>query len=194
MRHGRSLADDENKIEGKYDSPLTDIGINQARKTICRFSDYGYKFKTIFCSTLQRSYKTAEIINEFYNVEIVKSELLNERDNGILAGLEKRKANLQFPLNNDRTPFCYFPKKSGENLILLQSRALQALDLISRYDEGEYLIVSHGGTLNALLRVIMNIPNPTLGSGVVFEFKDNGFIEIDFHKDKYKWSIKRFEN
>ncbi len=26
LRHGRSLADDENKFEGRYDSPLTEIG------------------------------------------------------------------------------------------------------------------------------------------------------------------------
>lgn len=31
LHHGRSLADDERKVEGSYDSPLTDIGRKQAR-------------------------------------------------------------------------------------------------------------------------------------------------------------------
>ena len=33
LRHGRSLADDEYKHEGRYDSPLTDIGKQQAETT-----------------------------------------------------------------------------------------------------------------------------------------------------------------
>ena len=33
LRHGRSQADDEERYEGRYDSPLTDIGIEQARST-----------------------------------------------------------------------------------------------------------------------------------------------------------------
>ena len=32
LRHGRSLADDENVHEGSYDSPLTDVGFSQANK------------------------------------------------------------------------------------------------------------------------------------------------------------------
>ncbi len=31
LRHGRSRADDENVIEGRYDSPLTETGQAQAR-------------------------------------------------------------------------------------------------------------------------------------------------------------------
>jgi len=34
MRHGRSRADDENVHEGRYDSPLTEIGRAQIRQRV----------------------------------------------------------------------------------------------------------------------------------------------------------------
>ena len=32
LRHGRSKADDERKHEGRYDSPLTEVGKEQAKR------------------------------------------------------------------------------------------------------------------------------------------------------------------
>ncbi len=38
LRHGRSRADDENLIERRYNSPLTEIGRNQAREEMKTWS------------------------------------------------------------------------------------------------------------------------------------------------------------
>jgi 2,3-bisphosphoglycerate-dependent phosphoglycerate mutase len=194
LRHGRSLADDENKIEGRYDSPLTETGSAQAKATITRLQALHYNFSAIFCSTLQRSRRTAEILNEYYQIPIISSNLLDECDNGVLAGLERQTADQRYPLVGEKTPLAYFPDDSGENGLLLQARALQALDLLCKQTEGEYLVVAHGGILNALVRVIMNIPLPTLGSTTVFQFTDNGFMELDLHKNNYRWIVRRLEN
>jgi len=192
LRHGRSLADDEEKFEGRYDSPLTDVGINQAKNIKIIFAELKYDFDAIITSTLKRAMQTAEIINEEYKVPIIKSDLLIERDNGVLAGLKRKDADLIYPIPINITPFSLFPNKSGESLVLLQSRALLAIEFIIRKSPGRYLIVSHGNFLNAMIRVILEISNPNNDSGCIFQFKDNSYLEIDYYEDKHKWIIKKF--
>jgi len=192
LRHGRSLADDEEKIEGRYDSPLTDVGIDQAKSTKIVFSELKYEFDAIITSTLKRAMQTAEVINEKYKVPIIKCDLLIERDNGVLAGLKRKDADLKYPIPIDITPFSLFPDRSGESLILLQSRAMLAIEFIIRNSPGRYLIVSHGNFLNAMIRVILGISNPNNESGCIFNFEDNSYIEMDYFEEKNKWIIKRF--
>jgi len=192
LRHGRSLADDEEKMEGRYDSPLTDVGIEQANFTRKIFSELNYNFDAIISSTLKRALKTAEIMSEEYKIPIIKCDLLIERDNGVLAGLKRKDADLRYPIPINTTPFSLFPNQSGESLMFLQSRALNAIEFIIRNSPGHYLIVSHGNFLNAMIRVILGIPNSINDSGCMFQFKDNSYLEIDYFEDKHKWIIKRF--
>ena len=44
--------------------------------------------------------------------------------------------------------------------------------------DGAYLIVAHGGILNAAMRMILGIPLPVNWSGSSFAFRDLGFIEL----------------
>ncbi len=193
LRHGRSLADDENKIEGRYDSPLTEIGIRQADEISMFLRDAQYKFDSIISSPLARAYATAQIINHHYNVPLVVTDLLMERDNGVLAGLERSEADQKFPKTVKQTPLSYFPNNSGENLVLLHSRALVALDFILKREPGHYLVVSHGNFLNALIRTILGIPIPTSQAGSFFRFKDNGFIEFEYYENENRWIMERMK-
>ena len=95
LRHGRSLADDEGKHEGLYDSPLTEIGIRQA-KNIAEILK-SYDFDLIISSPLKRALQTAEIISKTLNIEIEVNDLFKERDNGILAGLTFEEAEIKYP-------------------------------------------------------------------------------------------------
>lgn len=193
LRHGRSLADDENRFEGRYDTPLTDVGLLQAKETARKFKNSGYIFDAIITSPLLRALKTAEIINLEYQVPLIISDKLVERDNGILAGLERTKADFLYPLSEKNTPLIYFPNRSGENLVLLQARALTALNFILQHNVGNYLIVSHGNFLNALVRVILEIPNPINRSGCLFRFTDNGHMVFDYYEDDHRWIMQRLE-
>ncbi|HSO12621.1 MAG TPA: phosphoglycerate mutase family protein [Anaerolineales bacterium] len=44
MRHGRSRADDEGVHEGRYDSPLTEIGRSQVERLGILWKDQGIRF------------------------------------------------------------------------------------------------------------------------------------------------------
>ncbi len=193
LRHGRSLADDEKKHEGRYDSPLTAVGIEQAKATLQEFLKQDFKFDAIFTSTLIRAQKTAEIMNEGFNVPIIKSELFMEKDNGVLAGMTREEAALKYPKASFVTPFSYLADGSGENLVLLQARALQSIDFVLKHQPGRYLIVSHGGFINALLRAILGIQPPINNSGVIFQFRDNGYVELDYFTNEHLWIVRSFK-
>jgi 2,3-bisphosphoglycerate-dependent phosphoglycerate mutase len=51
LRHGRSRADDEEVHEGRYDSPLTNVGRSQVQARVQEFLSRGFHFDKIFSST-----------------------------------------------------------------------------------------------------------------------------------------------
>lgn len=64
IRHGRSLGDDENRVEGGgWDAPLTEVGPEQASKLATRLRDEGYQFDLLYSSLLIRTRKIAELIS-----------------------------------------------------------------------------------------------------------------------------------
>ena len=65
VRHGRSRADDEGVHEGRYDSPLTEVGRNQAQQRALYFLQKGFVFDRIITSPLQRAAECARIRNNF---------------------------------------------------------------------------------------------------------------------------------
>ncbi|WBW96487.1 histidine phosphatase family protein [Oceanirhabdus sp. W0125-5] len=173
-RHGQSVADIENRLEGKADFPLTELGIEQAEK-LARWLKFKYKFDDIYSSPLKRASKVAEIIGEKFEKEITYDERLKEMDNGVLAGLLREEADRLYPLpEGGRKYYEHIP--DGESLIELRARAEHFFaELIhSRDFEKEnkrILIVSHGGLISMLYRAFLNLPVDT---GVWLSTGDTG--------------------
>ena len=59
-RHGKTLMNTLDRVQGWCDSPLTDEGIRVARHLGYGLDDV--KFRTTYCSDLRRTYQTAQII------------------------------------------------------------------------------------------------------------------------------------
>ncbi len=194
LRHGRSLADDEKKCEGRYDSPLTEVGKNQAKKTAEYFIKNKIKFDKIITSPLVRAKETAQIINELQEVELIEEPLLMEKDNGILAGELLEDVPVKFPEPKWKSPFMYPPQNTGENFVELHARAGFALSKIISLNEGRYLIVSHGAFLNALVRNMFGINYQIDKSGVVFRFPDNGLIHLKYDETCHRWVLYSFNH
>lgn len=79
--HGTSLDNENHLASGHYDVALSPLGEKQAKELGQRYKDE--TFDAVFCSDLQRSYKTAEIAfgDRF---PIIKDERLRECDYGDL--------------------------------------------------------------------------------------------------------------
>ena len=191
LRHGRSLADDEKKCEGRYDSPLTEEGERQARKRAELFLAEDRTYDSIRCSTLSRARRTAEIFGEVLGLTVIPDPVWMEANNGGLAGLTFAEARERFPIPDFYGPFDHMAE-TGESSYELRARAETALQSIVDLPDGRYLIVSHGGILNETLRAICSIPVTVNFSGVSFSFGDTSHIDVSYQKSRHKWSIREF--
>lgn len=193
MRHGRSMADDEEKHEGRYDSPLTSLGKEQALKRAELFKEEGLKFDKIISSPLVRALETAQIIEKVLGSKVETNSDLMEMDNGAMAGLTFKEALIKFPIPKFQNPYNRMANGTGESPWQLQARAIYALEKILQREEGKYLVVAHGGILNAILRTIVGAQPPVNNGGLYFDFGDTGFIKTVYVKDKNLWVIRKFE-
>jgi 2,3-bisphosphoglycerate-dependent phosphoglycerate mutase len=191
MRHARSRADDENVHEGRYDSPLTETGREQVRARAQDFAAQGYKPDLIIASSLIRARESAEIIGAALNVPVEVDSDWMEFNNGPLAGLSLEEADARYPRPAFRGP--YEPLHgTGESELEFHSRVGHGLEKIIRHGAGSYLVVSHGGSLNAALRVALGIPYPVNETGVWFHFDDTSYARLIYRLNRHVWIFKEF--
>jgi len=87
VRHGETEWNKSHVVMGQKDSPLTELGIEQAKTTATKLKDVN--FDLIISSDLPRAYKTAEIIKSERPLIVETSELLRERNYGHFQGRPK---------------------------------------------------------------------------------------------------------
>jgi 2,3-bisphosphoglycerate-dependent phosphoglycerate mutase len=61
---------------------------------------------------------------------------------------------------------------------------------VIRRGPGRYLVVAHGGILNAALRHVVGAPVPLNGQGIWFEFDDTGFFETSYSPGNHRWMMR----
>ncbi|WP_198297122.1 histidine phosphatase family protein [Deinococcus sp. DB0503] len=179
LRHGRSRADDEGVHEGRYDSPLTEVGRVQAQALAEYWRTHPPGFDLAFCSTLARAHETARIITDMLGVPLRPDDLWREWDNGPLAGLPRDEALHRFPLPAFRHDLDPFTIDGGESQAAIRARALLALERVWQTGVTNVLLVSHGGFLNSVLRELTGA-----GRGW-FAFGDTGFATVELSRTSH---------
>lgn len=91
LRHGESTWNRENRFTGWTDVPLTELGVEEAKKAGRTLKKEGFVFDIVFTSVLKRATDTTDIVLKEMNLKIpVESTWrLNERHYGALQGLNK---------------------------------------------------------------------------------------------------------
>ncbi|HEX3023459.1 MAG TPA: histidine phosphatase family protein [Lachnospiraceae bacterium] len=145
VRHGETDWNVERRFQGKEDIELNETGIKQAH--ICGEALSGNQFATILTSPLLRAKRTAEIIGTYMDqTKVVIDERLIERDFGVVSGMlpKDREAYLASGKETYMEPFEH-----------VTTRLMEALKEYQRtYAGKDILLVSHGGTINAILHVL----------------------------------------
>ena len=192
LRHGRSRADDEGVHEGRYDSPLTELGRAQVRKRAQDFGQRGFQFDLIIASTLQRANETARIIGSTLGVAVQDDLDWMEWDNGPLAGMPFDVAEERYPKPDFRTP--YMPLAgSGESGWDIYNRAARAIQKLVQRGPGSYLVVAHGGILNTALHTMLGaIPTVNL-QGFAIAFGDTGYVRLAYYPGEHHWVLLEFK-
>ncbi|MGN1208302.1 MAG: histidine phosphatase family protein, partial [Christensenellales bacterium] len=80
MRHGTTIWNEKGITQGRSQNRLSKTGIELAKERAKEYANT--KFDVIVCSPLMRTVQTANIMNKFHNVKILKDERLLEIDQG----------------------------------------------------------------------------------------------------------------
>jgi 2,3-bisphosphoglycerate-dependent phosphoglycerate mutase len=172
VRHGQSVADIENRFEGRADFELTELGIEQAKRA-ADWIHSNYKPDYIISSPLKRARKTADFIGNKCNVDISIDEEIMEWNNGLLAGLKREEGMRKYPLPpGGRKPHDTFAET--ESFIHFRTRAEMFLSKLLSCNENKLAricIVSHGGFINMFFRSFIRLP---LDSNISITSGDTG--------------------
>ena len=186
-RHGETEWNTEGRMQGWNDSPLTDLGVNQAYWLHDRLKDM--EFNAIYSSPAGRAYKTAEILKGERNIEIIAHNALRELNLAEWEGLDqkeiKEKDEEQF-YNYWKAPHLYKPL-SGEDFLELQHRITSGIKEIVRDHRDEtVLIVTHTMTLKALMAGLNNKPISTMWDPPYINQTSLTIIEVNDDKISIK--------
>ncbi len=172
VRHGQSEWNKKNLFTGWKDPNLTKQGINEASEAGKQLNSLGINFDVMFTSGLIRAQETCRIILKEMNQEriaIVKSQKLNERNYGDLAGLNKDDAREKWgedQVHIWRRSFDV-PPPGGESLKNTAERVLPYFrsEILPKIEEGSnVLIAAHGNSLRALVMELEKIsPDKIVG-------------------------------
>lgn len=152
--HGTTFDNEAHLFSGNNDVALSPLGEKQAKELGERYKDQN--FDAIFCSDLQRSYKTAEIAfgNKF---PIIKDKRLRECDYGDLTKHPNEEVE---PLKVEHISE---PFPNGESYEQTLKRMKNFLDeLKKKYDGKRVMIIGHRATQYGLEHWINGVDLKTL--------------------------------
>ena len=146
VRHGETVWNIQDRIQGHQDSDLTETGIAQAHALAERFREDS--FSALYSSDLGRAYRTAEIIAAKTGHTIRPDPRLRERHLGIFQGLTWEEVERAYPAERDayraEGPDYIIPK--GESTRQHIHRSISGIEEIARRHPGDtVLTVTHGG-------------------------------------------------
>ena len=148
--HSTSLDNEKHLSSGWNDIELSPLGIEQAKDLGERRKDE--KFDAIFCSDLQRSYKTAEIAfgNKF---PIIRDKRLKECDYGDLTQHPSEQVDPEKPKR------IIIPFPNGESYEQASQRMKDFLFFLAKNYQGKkVMIIGHRATQYGLEHWIKGIP------------------------------------
>lgn len=191
VRHGESIWNEEERIQGQQDIPLSDSGRKQALALGERLK--GESIVACFSSPLMRSLETAKLILSASgnHLPIIELPELMERNFGSWEGKSisevKSQCAEEFAL---WVSAHYMPAPpSGESVDELLTRVEQGLkQIFSFISEGSVLVVGHSGSVKAAICVLFNLPPSSFArlkvdnsSLTVVEIKDGKPTLVQFN-------------
>ena len=179
IRHGQTVANLHELMAGSLDSPLTELGIEQAINAREVVASLAVKPVAIFHSDLSRARDTAEIINQGLNVPTFEDPDLAEIHVGELEGVPYE--DCKHILNGwDTTP-------GGESAEEFFERIKQAkMRALNYTDEGPVLTVCHGGVMRAFGELYGISPEPMFKNAQIHEFTPHSGSHFPWRVHEYE--------
>ncbi len=190
IRHGETEWNVQRREMGQLDSPLTALGIAQARAVATRIAT-AHSPVAIHASDLGRAAHTARIIGEACQVEPLSDPRLRERHYGLFQGRTFDEAEAFRP--GARAAFRtadadYVVPDDGESARQAGSRALASLEAIATaHTGGTVVVVTHGSLLMLIVEQALGLP---YGAGKRFKHPNaalNILVRTSSHWNVETW-------
>lgn len=137
MRHGETLFNQEQRIQGWCDSPLTEKGRRQAQVAGAWLRDHQVHIDSAYCSTQERASDTLSLVCP--GLAYTRLKGLKECNFGRFEG-QPEYLNPPYPYGD------YFVAYGGEAESTVQKRIAETLTHIAETDAAETILaVSHAG-------------------------------------------------
>jgi alpha-ribazole phosphatase len=152
VRHGSVVGAETRRFIGHLDVPLSPLGITQLDALSRRLRDVA--FDAIYCSDLERTRHSAEILAAPHALVPVRDPALREFAMGEWDGLtaEQIRARDARAFDAWMADVGRFQFPGGESLPDLVARAVPAFEaLVARHAGGRVAVVAHGGSNRAIL-------------------------------------------
>ena len=158
VRHGETLWNKEERIQGELDSPLTIKGIEDIQKLAGNLS--GVEFDEVYSSELGRAYETASILSDGRH-RIKRLKEFNEKNFGDWQGMEIKEIYRKYPMQAE----FYFNDIENYNNKEINAESLEhalkrfvlgVRKIVKSLRTGNVLVVSHGTILKLFFNYIDN--------------------------------------
>ncbi|NFL56447.1 alpha-ribazole phosphatase [Clostridium botulinum] len=161
IRHGETEYNKRKNFYGKLDIGLNEKGEEQSYKVGELLKNA--KFNKIYISDRKRTRETAERIlerNRFYDKEkniIYKDERINEIDFGLFEGKSYEEIGSLYPKEQEKWEKDWenFVPPKGESAVVFYNRVENFMKHIQKEEDGNYLIVTHGGVIRMIYSYIL---------------------------------------
>ena len=161
VRHGQTEWNRVGRAQGQSDPPLNREGREQAEAVAVRLAPVS--FEAAYSSDLRRAADTALPVMRGRDAPIGHRRDLREKDFGEWEGityeeLERRYPDMLAELFDERPAFA--PPGGESDLELFDRAADAAARIAGRHSgtDGNILVVSHGGTLRAMMVWMLGLP------------------------------------
>ena len=163
MRHGQTFFNQEGLVQGVCDSPLTELGQDQARQAGAYLQGRGIRFGHLYSSTQERTSDTLELVSD--RTDYTRLKGIIEWNFGLF---EAQPERLQPKFRPGATSFeDLFVPYGGEGVDQVGERMLVTLTEVMEQAGAEpVLAVSHGGAMWAFyLKIAAQALDPKVRFG-----------------------------
>lgn len=154
VRHGESVGNYENRLQGQEDYQLTDLGRRQALLTADRLHALGTS--ALYSSHLLRAHETATAIGARLGLEPAIDEDLSEYHFGELSGKTYAEIRERFGAIANPAERTYPGEEGRENFYDRVTSALWGV--AAAHPEETVAVVSHGGPIALFCQSVLGLP------------------------------------
>ncbi|MBN1908439.1 MAG: histidine phosphatase family protein [Pirellulales bacterium] len=157
VRHGQSLYNAEGRIQGQADTPLSELGHQQAAAVARAMADL--PIEAIYASPLLRASQTAGHLAQVLELDVRHDPRLKEVDAGLFTNRIRKEILVEYPgaIDHWRSGRLDFAFPQGESRRDVIRRGAEVLRAVCEQGHAHAAVVAHGGLLLAGMKALLDL-------------------------------------